>query len=119
MGDKETRRQRRFNVALPLWVRIRRRLGGRAHSEKKPEVEEETSTTNISSAGCFFYMSEKPPVGARATLEITLPRQPSGMGKRKILCHGNVVRVEDRKVQGMVGVACTIDSYAFESPQRA
>lgn len=115
VAERPTRRDRRFNVSFPLWVRIRQRRRGKTLSEGKSELDEETITSNISTSGCFFYLSRKPPVGSPAILEINVPARPYGLHTGKILCHGKVVRVSDQKVGGKVGVACTIDSYAFNS----
>lgn len=118
MAETSPRNHRRFNLSLPLWVHIRQRRREKALAEGKSEVaeedvSEETTTTNISSAGCFFYLSRKPPLGAPVILEIKVPPLPQGSQTGKILCHGKVVRVSDQKVDRKVGVACTIHSYAF------
>lgn len=118
MAEKSPRHHRRFNLSLPLWVHIGQRRRGEALSKRKSEVAEEdvaeeTTTTNISTAGCFFYLSRKPPVGAPVILEIKVPPLHQGPQTGKILCHGKVVRVSDQKVDRKVGVACTIHSYAF------
>jgi len=120
--EKPIRGHRRFNLALPLWVRFREGLKGKSASKSKAtesvvEEEEETITTNISSGGCFFYMSRKPEVGTPATMVVDIPAQVSGRGG-KVLCRGNVVWVSEGEKQGKVGVACTIDSYRFKPPTK-
>ena len=113
MAETSPRRHRRFNLTLPLWVHIGQRRQKEVPAEEKSDVAEETTTSNISTAGCFFYLSRKPPLDAPVILEIKVPPLPQGSQTGKILCHGKVVRVSDQKVDRKVGVACTIHSYAF------
>lgn len=117
--EQQVRGHRRFNVSLPLWVRFWERLWGKVDprsktQQNKLEEEEQTITTNISSGGCFFYVSQKPSLGASATILVDIPARVSGVRGGKVLCKGKVVRVSDQEIQGKVGVACTIDSYVFK-----
>ena len=66
-------RRKRFQLSLPLWVRLWQQLT--ASPRKKIHLTEETITENISSAGCYFYLSKKPALGSRALMEITVPGQ--------------------------------------------
>ena len=115
--ESPTRRHRRFNLELPLWVRFQEKIPGSVEAKDgAPEdLPEETTTTAISSGSCFFYVAKKPPLGAAATMRVDIPIRVSGRGGR-VLCKGNVVWVGDREVQGKTGVACTIDSFKFEPP---
>ena len=119
MEGNPTGRYRRFNLALPLWVRFREKVLGSAAPEgaasaSLPE-EEETTTTAISSGSCFFYVARKPPLGAAATMRVDIPIGASGRSG-SVLCKGDVVWVGDREVEGKIGVACTIDSFRFGAP---
>jgi hypothetical protein len=78
---------------------------------KKPVVDEETNTENISSTGCYFLLSGKPSVGSIAEMEITLPHVYPGSGKGTLRCRGRVVRVEEGSTEGKAGVACKFESY--------
>ena len=116
MVEKLFQRRKRFRVALPVWVRLWHRMAIGAHSKKKVEVAEETITENISSAGCYFFLSHKPPVGASAVMEITVPGQAVGLKDSKVRCIGKVIRVDEKMAEGKVGVACAIKQYSFHSP---
>ena len=112
--ERPTRSHRRYNVSLPLWVRFRQ-----PSADKVPSIttisqcaeEELTTTLNMSLGGCFFYISKEPALGTPATMVVDV----SAPGRRggRVLCRGKVVRVIEGKYQKKVGVACTIDSYAF------
>ena len=108
------KRQRRFRVSLPLWIRIQRRLREKRPTPK-PIFNEETTTENISSTGCYFLLSGKPPVGSIAEMEITFPHIYRGGRGGTLYCRGKVVRVEDKAAEGKAGVACKLESYKFES----
>lgn len=99
-------------MPLPLWVRIGEKLHARPQKNIS-EITEKTTSEDISSGGCFFYISQKPEVGAPAVIEIGVPWF-SGLEKSTICCQGEVVRVEDSN-DGKVGVACRIESYEFKS----
>jgi hypothetical protein len=117
--ESPTRRHRRFNLELPLWVRFWEK--GREDVEPKEETREsfseaeQTTTTTISSGGCFFYVAQRPPLGVAVTMRVEIPIRVSGRGGG-VLCKGSVVWVSDREVHGKVGVACTIESFKFEPP---
>ncbi len=122
--ERPTRRHRRFNIALPLWVRFWEGLqkGADAKTTLESAVEsisedERTTTMTIGSGGCFFYASRKPAVGTPATMLVDIPMRVSGNGGR-VLCQGKVVWVTEQEVEGKVGVACTIDSYKFKPPEK-
>lgn len=120
MSEQDRRHHRRFQLALPLWVRFRRKIAGSAEAEEDAVLEglpeeEETTTTAVSSGSCFFYVTNEPPLGAAAAMRVEIPLRVSGRVGR-VLCQGDVVWVGDRKSGGKVGVACTIDSFRFEPP---
>lgn len=114
MAEK-VRRQTRFCLSLPLWVRIRKQLEGKSRSGKTV-VAEETLTENISTTGCYFFLSGKPPLGSVAEMEITVSGDYTSIQIGTLHCRGKVVRVEDRSARGKVGVACAIESYSFSTP---
>lgn len=113
MAEKISQRRKRFKVALPLWVRLWHRLA--IGPRKKVELTEETITQNISSDGCYFFLSQKPAVGAKAMMEITVPGQAVGLQDSKVRCSGKVIRVDEKRAEGKVGVACTIERFSFQS----
>jgi len=77
----------------------------------KPPVEEETITENISSAGCYFILSEEPKVGSRVDMEVQMAPKPGGKPNSKMFCRGRVVRIQKEKGNGKTGVGCAIDRY--------
>lgn len=109
-------RQKRFRVPLPLWVRIRQRFEGKTGTEKTL-VDEETVTENISTTGCYFLLSEKPPLGSIADMEIRVPDHCAGVQEGTLHCRGRVVRVEPQPTGARFGVACAIDCYSLSAPK--
>ena len=109
-------RQKRFRIALPLRIRIRQRLGMERRAKEENVVVEETITENISTTGCYFLLSKKPPVGSSAEMEIAVPGHYLGVRSGRVHCRGKIVRVEDRHGGKRAGVACTIDSYSLHPP---
>lgn len=104
-------RPRRYRLFLPLKVWIRGWGQGKRSRMIEPELEEETITENISSAGCFFLLSEEPPVGSRVDMEIQMDSKRGAMSNGKVLCRGRVVRIQKEKGNGKTGVGCAIDRY--------
>jgi hypothetical protein len=108
-------RKRRFRISLPASVRIKHRpQGGKEEATKTVIVDEATVTDNISSTGCYFHLSSRPPLGSIAEIVINVPPDYTGYAEN-LRCHGKVVRVNKRIRKGKVGVACTIESYSLGS----
>jgi hypothetical protein len=105
------KRQKRYQLSLPLWIRIQERFKGKKKPASQPIIDEETITENISSTGCYFLVSGKPPVGSIAEMEITLPHTYRGGGTGTLHCRARVVRVDEKKPEGKAGVACRFESY--------
>jgi hypothetical protein len=76
-----------------------------------PEVEY-TTTENISSGGCYFLLSQEPPLGARLEMEITIPGNVPDVPFARVFCQGLVTRVDRDLPPGphgpKIGVASTI-----------
>ena len=117
MGNKSTRERQRFAVTLPLWVRLRQWKRTRTQSKKEAAASEVTHTENISSAGCYFSLSRKPSLGARAEMELTVPGRYVGLQDGKVRCSGKIVRVDRLPGNGKFGVACSIDRFGFLNPK--
>ena len=77
-------RPRRYQLLLPLRVWIRGWGKGKASAEAQPVVEAETITENISSAGCYFLLNEKPAVGSRIEMEIKMTPERGKKSKSKV-----------------------------------
>jgi hypothetical protein len=102
-------RPRRYPLLLPLRVWIK--SWGKKRVQPAEPVEEETITTNISSAGCYFLLSEEPPVGSSVEMEIKMGSEPGQEPRSKMVASGKVVRIEKEPVSGKTGVACEFDRY--------
>jgi hypothetical protein len=74
-------------------------------------VEAETITQNISSAGCYFLLNEKPEVGSRIEMEIKMTPERGKKSSSKVVCRGRVVRTETSKGSGRTGVGCAFERY--------
>jgi hypothetical protein len=90
-----------------------------------PEVEY-TATENFCSRGCYFFLSQAPPLGARLEMEITIPGKFPEVPFAKIYCQGRVIRVDRDSMspgweEPKFGVASTIemsqDVYAEPLPK--
>ena len=117
-GSPSELRPRRYELFLPLKVWIRDWGRGRKSQSTPPEVEEETITENISSAGCYFLLSEEPKVGSRVDMEVQMAPKPGGKPNSKMLCRGRVVRIHKEKRNGKTGVGCAIDRYRIVPPSK-
>lgn len=109
-------RPRRYQLLLPLKVWIRSWGRGRPPQDRAPVVAEETITENISSAGCYFLLSEKPEVGARVDMEINMAAQHGGKPGSRMICRGRVVRIHEES--GKTGVGCAFERYRILPPAR-
>lgn len=127
MEELMSRRLNRLNMSLPLRVSsVERPAYSRSsHWRMDPEFEC-TVTENFSSRGCYFFLSQEPPLGARLELEITIPGESPETPFAKVYCKGRVIRVDRESPhqgwEGMrIGVASTIeaseDVYAGSVPK--
>lgn len=117
--EEPIRSTRRFRVALPLWIRFRQGSKKGKRTRQPEPVAESTITENISTTGCYFFVSQKPAVGTRAELEVTIPGRPAGMEDGRVRAHGKVIRVDEEVPNGRIGVACSIDCYEFSGPNQS
>ena len=113
MAARAPRQKERFYVSLPLWVHLGKRLGVSPRPRSAPAAPENTFTENISTGGCYFLLSQEPPVGSEVEMEITMAARTAGLRHGKVRCRGKVVRVENGLGGGKIGVACTIEHYTF------
>jgi len=125
MNNVTFRQMNRVSVCLPLRVTIR------SHSVKvgppiwqmNPGIEH-TVTENVSSGGCYFFLTQEPPLETPLEMEITIPGEVPDVPFARIDCQGKVVRV-DQDTRGQdseqpaFGVAVTIErlqDVSVESP---
>jgi hypothetical protein len=110
-GAPSELRPRRYQLLLPLRVWIRGWGKRKSSTGAQPVVEAETTTENISSAGCYFLLNEKPEVGSRVEMEIKMTPERGKKSSSKVVCRGRVVRTERAKGNGKTGVGCAFERY--------
>ncbi len=98
----EQRKNRRFNLTLPVSVRVK---------AETPQVS--ASTQDISSGGIYLMMPQDLEPGSELDFEVTLPGEVSGGKPIQLRCRGKVLRVNRQEAGGKVGVAATIERYEF------
>ena len=97
-------RPKRYPLLLPLRVWLSG--WGKRRSASPVLASEETVISNISSAGCFFLLNEKPPLGTGIEMEIKMQPKPGDQARSTMVAVGKVVRVEQDPITGKTGVAC-------------
>ena len=101
----ERRTARRYDLSLPVMIRIPVEKDISAHSGK---------TRDISTRGVYFLIDNDLNAGAELDLTMTLPAEVTGGTDVFIRAIGKVVRVENRAETGelqRVGVAAVIERY--------
>jgi hypothetical protein len=100
----ERRTARRFNMRLPLNVRLGN--GGdvaAAHS---------TESQDVSSRGVYFFLPRDVKSGANIEIVMTLPHEITLAGPVRVKCMGRVQRTEKRGGE-RVGVVAAIERFEF------
>ena len=115
MSEVTFRQLNRLSLSLPLRVSLRKHpvKVGSSMWQMNPAVEC-TVTENLSACGCYFFLSQEPPVGSRLEMEITVPGELSVVPFARIFCQGKVIRVdpgpaEQSSGQPRFGVAAAIE----------
>jgi hypothetical protein len=67
---------------------------------------------DLSLTGIFFYTNQAIREGAELEMVMILPEQLTQGEKRWVCCQASVVRVEDAKAEGRLGVAAAIRNMA-------
>src|SRR5258706_13932038 len=99
MTEAEKRVHRRFDLALPVRVRV----------QTQAPMMLETATKDISARGVYFEIQGDFGLGSVVECELTLPPELcQGSSNMRVRCKGRIVRVE-RREEDFVGVAATID----------
>jgi hypothetical protein len=100
----ERRTARRYDLSLPVSIRIPVELTGAPHSGR---------TRDISTRGVYFLFENEPSPGAELDLTMTLPAEVTGGTEVFIRATGRVIRVEKRSDdhEARVGVAAVIERY--------
>jgi hypothetical protein len=98
----EKRVHRRFDLALPMLVRVRTQTAQLL----------ETSTKDISARGLYFQLHGDFELGTELECQVTLPSELCQGTAIQVKCKGRIVRLE-RGYDDSVGVAATIEDYEF------
>jgi PilZ domain len=96
----DQRTTRRFTLQLPLTV-------------KMDNTGQDAKTKDVSARGVFFYMDSAPEQGSSIEFTLTLPPEITLTESIKVKCNGKVVRVDQPKNGGQIGIAAAIDQYDF------
>jgi hypothetical protein len=98
----ERRIHRRFDLALPMRVRVR---------AQTPQLLD-AATKDISARGLYFNLHGDFELGTELECEVTLPPELCQGNAIQVKCKGRIVRVE-RGDDDVIGVAATIEDYEF------
>ena len=111
-GPTERRTSRRYDLSLPVLVRV---PSGKTFDSQK------TKTRDISTRGLYFVMDQDPQAGSRLDLVLTLPTEVTSGAEVLVHALGKVLRVEPRIEDGntRIGVAAVIERYDIVRGQAA
>ena len=103
-GSNERRTSRRYDLSLPVLVRI---------PTEEESDSKKGSTRDISPRGLYFVMDQGPQAGSKLDLVLTLPTAVTNGKEVLVHAFGRVLRVEPRIEDGnmRMGVAAVIEKY--------
>ena len=103
-GSTERRTTRRYDLTLPVLVRVPR---------EKVSDSQKCKTRDISTRGVYFVMDQDPQAGSQLDLILTLPTEITSGSEVLVHALGKVLRVEPRIEDGntRMGVAAVIERY--------
>ncbi len=99
---QEKRGARRFPLRVPVSV-TRDQAAGKENAQLR----------DVSARGICFYLDSAVAQGSPIGFTLTLPPEITLTESIRVQCKGRVVRVEDGREDGKVGVAAVIDEYEF------
>lgn len=99
----EKRATRRFALRLPVSVNFATNTGAPLAAQ----------TRDVSARGICFYLESAISQGSSIGFTLTLPPEITLTESIRVQCKGRVVRVEDARADGKVGVAAVIEEYEF------
>jgi hypothetical protein len=104
-GMNERRTTRRYDLSLPVLVRV--------PTEKKMLESQKGKTRDISTRGLYFVMDQDLQAGSQLDLILTLPAEITSGAEVLVHALGRVIRVEPRIEDGNTrrGVAAVIERY--------
>ena len=100
--QQEKRAARRFALRVPVTVNRDQAAGN-----------ETAQIRDVSARGISFYLESAVAQGSHIGFTLTLPPEITLTESIRVQCKGRVVRVEEDRPDGKVGVAAVIDEYAF------
>ena len=100
--QQEKRAARRFALRVPVTV-------DRDHAGQN----EAAQIRDVSARGISFYLDSTVSQGSPIGFTLTLPPEITLTESIRVQCKGHVVRVEDSRSDGKVGVAAVIEEYEF------
>jgi len=100
----ERRRARRYDLSLPIIIRVPTEIALDPQQGK---------TRDISTRGLYFVVAQNLEAGSELDLTLTLPAEVTLGSEVFVRALGKVVRVEQRKEDGntRIGVAAVIERY--------
>jgi hypothetical protein len=99
----EQRTTRRFNLSLPLTIKV----------SDTQESHVASATRDVSARGVLFYLDSEIAEGSPIEFTMTLPPEITLTESIKVRCLGKVVRVLHPKGEHQVGIAAAIEQYEF------
>ena len=100
--QEEKRAARRFALRVP--VSVKRDIAS---------PKESAQIRDVSARGISFYLDSAISQGANIGFTLTLPPEITLTESIRVQCKGRVVRVENGRADGKVGVAAVIEEYEF------
>ena len=99
----EQRTTRRFNLTLPLTIKV----------TETDQTHIASETRDVSARGVLFYMDSEIAEGSPIEFTMTLPPEITLTESIRVRCQGKVVRVLHSKGENQVGIAAAIEQYEF------
>jgi hypothetical protein len=100
--QQEKRAARRFPLRVPVSV-----------TRDKTVPAENAQIRDVSARGISFYLDSTVAQGSPIGFTLTLPPEITLTESIRVQCKGRVVRVENGRPDGKVGVAAVIEEYEF------
>jgi hypothetical protein len=100
--QQEKRGARRFPLRVPVSV-----------TREKTVAAESAQLRDVSARGICFYLDSAVAQGSPIGFTLTLPPEITLTESIRVQCKGRVVRVENGRTDGKVGVAAVIEEYEF------
>jgi hypothetical protein len=99
--QQEKRAARRFPLRVPVTV------------NRDTIAKETAQLRDVSARGICFYLDSAIAQGTPIGFTLTLPPEITLTESIRVQCKGRVVRVDDVRPDGKVGVAAVIEEYEF------